>query len=79
MIEVVTDAIPGALTLALESLDGASRDLDDAVLALPGLRGDDVMASSTLVGLLFRVVAAKRAGEALTVKPRSEPRPSTVS
>ena len=73
MIQVVTDAVPGALTLALESLDGASRDLDDAVLALPGLRGDDVMASSTLVGLLFRVVAAKRQVR------RLELRASTVS
>ena len=48
------------LTVAVESLDLACRDLDDAVLAMPNVRGDDVMASPKLVALLVRVVAARR-------------------
>ena len=32
MTSVVNEANPGTLTLALESLDAACRDLDDAVL-----------------------------------------------
>ena len=74
MTPVVGDAIPGTLTLALESLDVACRDLDDAVLALPNLRGDDVMASSSLVGLLFRVVAARRHVRQLELDVKAEVR-----
>jgi hypothetical protein len=54
------EAAPATLALALEDLNVACTDLDAAMLALPDLRGDDVMASSNLVGLLFRVVAARR-------------------
>jgi hypothetical protein len=71
---VANDAIPGTLTLALESLDVACRDLDDAVLALPNLRGDDVMASPGLVGLLFRVVAARRHVRQLELDVKAEVR-----
>ena len=60
MINTTSDALPGTLTLARESLDVACRDLDNAVLALPNVRGDDFMASPSLVALLFRVVMARR-------------------
>ena len=72
MIEVVNGAIPGTLTLALESLDVACRDLDDAVLALPNLGGDDVMASSSLVALLLRVVTARRHVRRLELEVKAE-------
>ena len=45
---------------ARQSLDGACHDLDDAVRALAGTRGDDVMASPSLAALLLRVVVARR-------------------
>ena len=60
MIEVIEDISPGKLTLALASLDTACRDLDDAVLVLADVPGDDVMASPSLVALLLRVVMARR-------------------
>jgi hypothetical protein len=72
VIEVVNGAIPRTLTLALESLDVASRDLDDAMVALPNFRGDDVMASSSLVGLLFRVVAARHQVRELALDLKAE-------
>jgi len=45
---------------ARQSLDGACHDLDDAVRALAGTCGDDVMASPGLAALLLRVVVARR-------------------
>jgi hypothetical protein len=60
MIKTTSETVPGTLTLALESLDVACKDLDDAVLALPNAPGDDFMASPSLVRLLFRVVMARR-------------------
>jgi hypothetical protein len=60
MIEVLDDVVPGQLTTALASLDTACRDLDDAVLVLSDVPGDDVMASPSLVALLLRVVVARR-------------------
>lgn len=60
MIGLVNDTIPETLTVARESLDGACRDLDAAMLALPNVRGDDVVASASLIALLLRVVAARR-------------------
>lgn len=45
---------------ARRSLDSACDDLDDAVRALPGAYGDDVMANPSLVALLLRVVVARR-------------------
>jgi len=60
MIEVVDDVGPGKLTIAIASLDSACRDLDDAVLVLSDVPGDDVMASPSLVALLLRVVVARR-------------------
>jgi hypothetical protein len=60
MIEVLEDVSPGELNLALASLDTACRDLDDAVLVLADVPGDDVMASPSLVALLLRVVMARR-------------------
>ena len=72
MTPAANDVNPETLTLALASLDGACRDLDDAMLALPNLRGDDVMASSSLVGLLFRVVAARRHVKQLELEVKAE-------
>ena len=60
MINVVDEAFPGRLTLALASLDTACRDLDDAVLVMSDVPGDDVMASPSLIALLLRVVMARR-------------------
>ena len=83
VIRVVDDIIPGTLTLALESLDIACSDLDGAVLALPNVRGDDVMASSSLVALLLRVVTARRLVRRLELEVKAEirdrVRASTVS
>ena len=60
MISAVDDVIPARLTLALASLDTACRDLDDAVLVMSDVPGDDVMASPSLIVLLLRVVMARR-------------------
>jgi hypothetical protein len=70
----MTDAIdevhitPGGLTLAVASLDAACRDLDDAVLVMSDVAGDDVMASPSLVALLHRVVLARRRVRRLAVE-----------
>jgi hypothetical protein len=60
MIAVGDEAIPGALAVAIENLDVASRDLDDAMLALSAVAGDDVMVSSSLSALLLRAMKARR-------------------
>jgi len=77
------DTVPGTLTLALASLDDACQDLDNAVLALPNSRGDDIMASPKLVALLFRVVTARRHVRRLELEVKAEIRnqlrASTVS
>jgi len=59
-MKTMDQAVPGMLTQARESLEGACRALDDAVMALPNARGDDVMATPGLVALLLRVVVARR-------------------
>ena len=85
MTNAANDAVPGALTLtlALESLDVACRALDDAVMALPNARGDDVMATPSLVALLLRVVVARRQVSRLELdvkaEIRNQLRASTVS
>jgi hypothetical protein len=83
MINMTSDTVPGTLRLALESLDIACKDLDDAVLALPNAPGDDFMASPSLVRLLFRVVMARRDVNRLEQDVRAEIRnqlrASTVS
>ena len=83
MIKTTTETVPGTLTLALESLDVACKDLDDAVLALPNAPGDDFMASPSLVRLLFRVVMARRhvnrVEEDAKAELRDQLRASTVS
>ena len=61
-----------SLTVAVESLDVACRDLDDAVLTMPNVRGDDVMASPRLVALLLRVVAARRDVKRLELEMKAE-------
>src|SRR6185436_3538318 len=60
MINVVDDVLPDRLMLALASLDTACRDLDDAVLVISDVSGEDVMASPRLIALLLRVVTARR-------------------
>jgi len=69
---VVNEFIPGTLTLALESLDAACRDLDDAVLTLPNVGDDDFMASSSVVTLLLRVVTARRLVKRLKLEVKAE-------
>jgi len=46
--------------VARQSLDHACNDLDEAVLALPDMSSDNVMANPDLVALLLRVVVARR-------------------
>jgi hypothetical protein len=73
---------PGTLTLALASLDAACRDLDDAVLVMSDVTGDNVMASPSLVALLLRVVMARREVGRLELEAadvRRRIRASTVS
>lgn len=48
------------IALARSSLADARLDLDDAVSALSNTDNETVMATSNLVGLLLRVVAARR-------------------
>ena len=72
MTSVVDEPIPGALTLALESLDAACQDLDDAVLTLPNVGDDDFMASSSVVALLLRVVTARRLVKRLKLEVKAE-------
>ena len=72
MTGVANEPIPGTLTLALESLDAACRDLDDAVLTLPNVGDDDFMASSSVVALLFRVVTARRLVTRLQLEVKTE-------
>lgn len=82
MINAVDDVIPARLTLALASLDTACRDLDDAVLVMPDVPGDDVMASPSLIVLLLRVVMARRQVKRLELEAaeiRDSIRSSTVS
>jgi hypothetical protein len=83
MINATKDSVPATLVLALESLDVACHDLDAAVLALPNVRGDDVMATPGLVALLLRVVTARRHVRRLEIEVKAEMRkqlgPSTVS
>jgi hypothetical protein len=63
---------PGTLTLALESLDAACRDLDEAVLTLPNVGDDDFMVSSSVVALLLRVVTARRLVKRLQLEVKTE-------
>ena len=82
MIEVVEDIGPGKLTMAIASLDTACRALDDAVLVLSDVPGDDVMASPSLVALLLRVVVARRHVTRLereAARSSDETRASTLS
>jgi hypothetical protein len=85
MTIAANDAVPGGLTLtlAMESLDVACRALDEAVMALPSVRGDDVMATPSLVALLLRVVVARRQVSRLELdvkaELRNQLRDSTVS
>ena len=72
MIGVVDGANPALLTRALESLDRACRDLDDAVVTLPNVADDDFMASPSVVALLLRVVTARRLVKRLNLEVKAE-------
>jgi len=48
------------VALARTSLASARADLDDAVQSIPDSEGQTVVASSDIMGLLLRVVAARR-------------------
>lgn len=72
MTSVVSEPLPGTLTRALESLDAACRDLDDAVVTLPNVGDDDFMASPSVVALLFRVVTARRLVKRLKLEVQDE-------
>jgi hypothetical protein len=50
---------------ARRTLDDACAELDTAVLGLPDALDDDVLASPALLGLLLRVLAARRQVAAL--------------
>lgn len=56
---MIDDARSITVALARSSLADARVDLDDAVRSLSGTGVETVMASSNIVGLLLRVVAAK--------------------
>jgi hypothetical protein len=80
----VMNVVSGTMSMALESLDSACKDLDDAVMALPNTRGDDIMASPSLVALLLRVVTARRRVRRLELEVKADskghaPPSSTVS
>lgn len=82
MISGVDDVIPASLILAIASLDTACRDLDDAVLVMPDVPDDNVMASPSLIALLLRVVMARRRVKRLELEAaevRDRMRASTVS
>jgi hypothetical protein len=53
-------SVAATVVVARQSLDHACNDLDEAVLALPDISGDNVMANPALVALLLRVVIARR-------------------
>ncbi len=61
------------LALARRSLSDAHTDLDDAIKSLSRTEGEKVMATSNLVGLLRRVVVAKRNLEAVESPPNALP------
>ena len=54
-------------------LDDAERSLDDAVRSLSDTDDDTVMATSNLVDLLLRVVAAKRHLKDVESRPNAGP------
>ncbi len=62
-----------SVALARRSLSDAHTDFDDAVKSLSKTDGETVMASSNLVGLLVRVLAARRHLEDVERWPTSAP------
>jgi hypothetical protein len=62
---------PAAIALARSSLTDARGELDHAVRSLSETNDDTVMAASSLVDLLLRVVAAKRHLEDLEHRPKA--------
>jgi hypothetical protein len=72
LIADITDigAGPKAIALARTSLSDARVELDYAVKSLSETKEETVMASSSLVDLLLRVVAARRHLEDLEHRPK---------
>jgi hypothetical protein len=79
MIKAGNDSAPAPLAAARQCLESACADLDAAVHGLMTVYGEDVMATPALVGLLLRVVAARRHVRALEVGVSSEIRTSVRS
>lgn len=75
MIEVIDDiaAWPKAVELARSSLSDARLELDQVVSSLAETSNQTVMAASSLVDLLLRVVAARRHLEDLEGRPKVVP------
>ena len=73
---IVNIAAAAAMATARSSLSDARVELDYAVRSLSENDGDTVMAASSLVDLLLRVVAAKRHLEDLERPPEVGPRVS---
>ncbi len=74
--EKLIDAVGSRLksvALARRTLSDAHTDFDDAVRSLPKIDGETVMASSNLVDLLVRVLAARRHLEDVERRPTSAP------
>ena len=66
---MIDDARSKTVALARGSLADARAELDTAVGSLSDTDGETVMASSNIVGLLLRVVAAKRHLENVEGRP----------
>jgi len=56
----MSDDVAARVTMARGVLQSARNNLDAAVAALPGGAGDNAMATPALLGLLLRVVQARR-------------------
>lgn len=70
---MIDDPRSKTIALARCSLADARVELDDAVRGLSGTGVDTVMASSDIVGLLLRVVAAKEHLENVERSPKHGP------
>ena len=70
---MIIDLRSKTVALARSSLADARVDLDDAVRGLSDTCVDTVMASSDIVGLLLRVVAAKEHLENVERSPNTGP------
>jgi predicted site-specific integrase-resolvase len=70
---MIDDVRSKTVALARTSLADARVDLDDAVRSLSESDGETIMATSNIVGLLLRVVAAKEHLENVERGPSTGP------